>query len=569
MSDDGEPRAGRTAEAADPLIGKVLAGRYHVTAKLGVGGLGAVYRALQAPLSRPVALKVLHEGLGAIQDLRKRFEREARALASLSHPNIVTITDFGVADGQPYLCMELLEGCTLEALLDRGPLDPARALAIMRQITRGLAFAHGRGIAHRDLKPANVFLQAIADSDDHVKLLDFGLAKFLEADEGGPDATLTQRGMIFGTPAYMAPEQGTGGKVDERVDVYAAGVLLFEMLAGTRPFIADTRADLVRMHLLSPVPKLARVRPGLVVSDELDAIVRKALEKEPSARFNDARAMLAALAGLVEPAARFDPTRADAGRVVVTTDPGVRADEPTKNAEAATLHATPAGALTRAGGAAAGSRVPRRKPRPRWALAAGVGAITVVALVVVVIVIVVAGGGGETARPTPVADAGAQHVVVRPPPPAPPPRAPARNPWRPPLPAELLVPHEQIETGARLSRREIRELYGLVQQHPDDPKPQLLLAHAFSNLGWRSDAIGRYVRAYRLDASCRGDPRMKSELLSLLGSDDVHDRAAEAIVEIYGPEALPEVRTALADPGTQGVARDRLRSLETELARQR
>ena len=196
----------------DSLIGRKLDGRYEVLARLGEGGVGVVYRGRQVQLGRLVAIKVLHQDAAAIPEWRRRFEREARALSALAHPNVVPVTDFGIDRGVPFLVMELLQGKTLADLIKEGPLPLWRALDIARQTLRGLAFAHGKGIVHRDLKPANVFLQALPDQADHVRLLDFGMVKFLEgASSRNPAAeTLTRAGVVFGTPAYMSPEQAKG-----------------------------------------------------------------------------------------------------------------------------------------------------------------------------------------------------------------------------------------------------------------------------------------------------------------------------------------------------------------------
>ena len=173
----------------DPFIGRTLNGRYDVLARLGVGGIGVVYRGRHVQLDRPVAIKVLQQSAAASPEWRRRFEREARVLSTLAHPNIVPLIDFGIDGDVSYLVMELLEGKTLADLINEGPVLPARALEIVGQTLRGLAFAHRQGIAHRDLKPANIFLQARPDRADHVRLLDFGLAKFLE---GVPKTTPTR-----------------------------------------------------------------------------------------------------------------------------------------------------------------------------------------------------------------------------------------------------------------------------------------------------------------------------------------------------------------------------------------
>ena len=174
-------------------------------AQLGVGGVGVVYQGRHVQLDRPVAIKMLQQSAAASPEWRRRFEREARALSALAHPNIVPLTDFGIDGDVPYLVMELLQGKTLADLINEGPVSPARALDIVRQTLRGLGFAHRQGIAHRDLKPANIFLQALPEHADHVRLLDFGMAKFLD---GGSSTSLAENlSRVFGTPSYMAPEQ--------------------------------------------------------------------------------------------------------------------------------------------------------------------------------------------------------------------------------------------------------------------------------------------------------------------------------------------------------------------------
>ncbi len=304
-------------------------GQYRVEYRLGAGATGVVFRGRDTTTDAIVALKVLNENLGTISSLRRRFEREARLLTKLEHPNIVHIASFGVQDTYTFIAMELLEGRTLEDALDEAPLDPPRAIEVMTEMLRGLAFAHEKDIVHRDLKPANVFLVRPTTSEpppgtnapqrDRVKLLDFGLAKLLSDDGGqGEDGTLTRKGRIVGTPAYMAPEQITGVSLDVRADVYAAGILLYELLADRRPFLSDRRSELLRAHLLAPPPPLETVREGLTVHPELEGLVQKALEKNPNDRFPSAQAMLDALLALPPKPARMpsgdtSPNRARSG----------------------------------------------------------------------------------------------------------------------------------------------------------------------------------------------------------------------------------------------------------------
>ncbi|MEM9072482.1 MAG: serine/threonine-protein kinase [Myxococcota bacterium] len=284
--------------AEDALIGTSIEG-YELRGRIGSGATGVVYRAEKD--GRTFALKILNRALGHVQTLRRRFQREARALAQLDHPHIVEITDFGASDDVVFIAMELLSGITLDEALHQKPVSADEAMRIMRAILAGVAYAHEKEIVHRDLKPANVFL---CDNDE-VKVLDFGLAKFLSVDELSQEGTLTRRGRVVGTPAYMAPEQITGASLDVRADVYAAGTVFFELLADRRPFAYSRRAQLLRAHLFEPVPILAEVRQGLDVPDELEAILRKALAKDPDDRWESAAEMLAALDALGDEASKI------------------------------------------------------------------------------------------------------------------------------------------------------------------------------------------------------------------------------------------------------------------------
>jgi eukaryotic-like serine/threonine-protein kinase len=227
----GQPASVRVAfsnvveeEAGVPnpsAIGRALDGRYRLEAEIGVGGLGAVYRATHEKLDKSVAIKLLHQHCGTSELLRGRFEREAKALATLDHPNIVSVTDFGIAEDTPYLVMELLEGETLAERLDRGPLAGTEAPKLIKELLAALRFVHERGLVHRDMKPSNVFLQRLPSGGERVKILDFGLAKFMGPDPAPEksEPTLTRAGAVVGTPAYMSPEQAAGDSADARSDV--------------------------------------------------------------------------------------------------------------------------------------------------------------------------------------------------------------------------------------------------------------------------------------------------------------------------------------------------------------
>lgn len=284
-----------------PLAPGVSLAGHQIEALLGGGAMGTVYRARAAD-GAPVALKVLHQVALERWDLRRRFEREAQALAALSHQNVIGVRELGEADGRLFLAMELLDGETLEARLVRERLDPDEALVIADAVLAGLAYAHAHGILHRDVKPDNVFL-ARTPRGVVPKLLDFGLAKHTGDLPWGPQTLLTSQGMLLGTPAYMAPEQILSAPVDARVDVYAMGAMLFEMLTGTFPFVSEEVSELFRMHLSQPPPTLEEARHDLGVTPDLEAVVRRALAKDPGARFTDAGEMRRALAKLPRPAA--------------------------------------------------------------------------------------------------------------------------------------------------------------------------------------------------------------------------------------------------------------------------
>jgi eukaryotic-like serine/threonine-protein kinase len=282
----------------DARIGAVLQGRYRVLARLGQGGVGVVYRGERIGLERPVAIKFLSPSAAAQKQFRERFEREAMAMSKLRHPHCVPVIDFGLADlGGPYIVMELAAGKTLGALLDAGPLPPVRAVRLCRQVLAGLAHAHAEGIVHRDLKPENILVEEVVGSGDHARILDFGFAKLLE---GASSASWSTASIAVGTPSYMSPEQARGEEVDVRTDLYSAGILLFEMLTGKRPFIADDAFSILQLHLKQPPPALRDIHPAGSFSKPLEAVVRRALSKQPAERHASALEMADALLAVPE-----------------------------------------------------------------------------------------------------------------------------------------------------------------------------------------------------------------------------------------------------------------------------
>jgi serine/threonine-protein kinase len=288
--------------APDPFLGKVLEGRYRITDKIGEGGMALVYRAERLDGGPSVAVKVLSNDLVADPGQKERFEREARALFGLQHPNLLAVHDFGIADDLPFLVMERLEGMNLDKLLEQHPPDSETAVEIARQILTGLAHAHAHGVLHRDIKAENVFIH-YPEGRLEAKLLDFGLVKFVDDDRWGAGKQLTTFGEIFGTPAYMSPEQCTGSPVDARSDVYSMGILLYELLTGAWPFMEENKVDMLRAHMLKPVPPLGAARPDVRFRPELDAVVRRAMAKESKDRYADAREMLTSLESVPRPVA--------------------------------------------------------------------------------------------------------------------------------------------------------------------------------------------------------------------------------------------------------------------------
>src|SRR5689334_327996 len=278
-----EPSRSSSTEALG-LVGRVLSERYRIEALLGEGGMGAVYLAEHVLMRKRLAVKVLHAEMTRLPEMVARFEREAMAAAHIEHPNVAAATDFGKLDnGAFFLVLEYIEGSSLRDLIEKGPLATQRALHIAHQIASALARANALGIVHRDLKPENVMLVDRDGDPDFVKVLDFGIAKVPvgelasrgSANDGGQ--VLTQLGMVYGTPEYMAPEQALGQEVDARADLYALGVILFEMLAGVRPFDAESKVTLLGMKVTSDPPTIASKNASVEVPERVQAVVRQLL----------------------------------------------------------------------------------------------------------------------------------------------------------------------------------------------------------------------------------------------------------------------------------------------------
>jgi serine/threonine-protein kinase len=286
-------------------MAKKKIGRYKILGELGRGAMGIVYKAEDPNLDRMVALKmiILDEDAEGAKEYKKRFMLEAKAAGKLNHPSIVTTFDYGEEDGLAYLAMELLEGTDLRTRLQKEAIPAAEAVEIARQIAEGLAYAHARGVVHRDIKPGNIML----NGGGQAKIMDFGLARMRMADHK------TSTGMVLGTPRYMSPEQISGLPVDQRSDIFSLGIVLYEMLTGTRLFAGENMEQV--QHLITQTEHVPPTRqvPGL--PPMVDFVVARALKKDPAVRYQDAREFAADLA-----------TCAAEVRSIEVSDPAVRAE---------------------------------------------------------------------------------------------------------------------------------------------------------------------------------------------------------------------------------------------------
>src|SRR6059058_3369447 len=318
------PRSTTPAVSRPPQPGDLIADRYELEELCGTGGMSSVFRAHDRQLERRVALKVLHEHYAADPEYLERFRREARAVARLSHPNIVTVIDRGDDDGRQFIVFEYVEGENLKELVLRsGRLPVRRALELALDTADGLAFAHDHGLVHRDVKPQNVLLSR----EGEVKVTDFGIARSLLVDHG-----VTQTGTVLGTGEYLAPEQASGKPVSAATDVYSLGVVLWELLAGDVPFVGENFVAVALRHVNEPAPSLRERRPD--VTPRLEAAVDRALAKDPARRFPSMRAFAQELrACLAEVDGEARPPVEDLAMTLVTA-PSARPARPRRRARA-------------------------------------------------------------------------------------------------------------------------------------------------------------------------------------------------------------------------------------------
>src|SRR5438067_250964 len=288
------------------MVGEVLADRYELEELVGTGGMSSVFRAHDRLLDRKVALKVLHEQYTKDADYVERFRHEARSVAALSHPNIVTVIDRGEHEGRQFIVFEYVDGENLKRMIERrGPAPVDTALELAMQIARGLSFAHQQGLVHRDVKPQNVLL----NGDGQAKVTDFGIARSLDVKHG-----MTQTGTVLGTSDYIAPEQAQGQRVDEHTDIYSLGVVLYELLTGEVPFPGENFVAVAMRHINEPPPSARERRPD--VSPRLDAAIKRAMAKEPGDRFGS----MGDFVGELEAALDVGPDE-DTGTIVLPARP--------------------------------------------------------------------------------------------------------------------------------------------------------------------------------------------------------------------------------------------------------
>ncbi len=520
----------------DPRVGSLVGERYRLDDRLAAGGMGVVYRGTRVEDGAPVAVKFLHEQLAGLPDLVKRFQREVTAMERLDHPNLVRIIDAGLTAGVPYLVMDFHVGTPLGKLLDDGALDPRRAVRLALQVLDGVAHAHKSGIVHRDLKPDNVLVLDEGPAEQ-VRVLDFGLAKMLAEDSA---SALTNTGFALGTPGYMSPEQARGAPTDERSDLYAVGVLLYHMVVGRKPFVAESPLAVLRMHMDElPIPP-RKAAPQNRLSPELDAVIVRALEKDPAQRWGTADVFAEKL--------RDTPEGKQAAR------------EPERRREPVRTGASSgwwrrAGALALVGALVfMGVRLwPRfTKARQRQVSrtiddAVGVAKDTLRSIGDR-IPIPAAPTTPPVAKPADEAD---DDETVPEPPSVDTPgtrleassHEPARA--RPPASGRRAPRIEDAERALAAGRTDdaIQLLYELRRIAPRSPAVALMLGHAYFRKLWRTDALREYALALELRPQLRSDRLLVRNVVAAL--DDPTYRAARAIIlNRLGAAALGELHRA-------------------------
>ncbi|MDH3624800.1 MAG: protein kinase [Myxococcales bacterium] len=527
-------------------------GRYRITGVLGTGGMGCVYRAEHVAIRRPLALKLLHPEVEGIDGISERFQREAFAIGRVDHPNCVNVSDFGELEGGAlYMVLEVLDGVPLFDLLEKEHrLGWRRSLHIARHVLSALAYAHEAGIVHRDVKPENVILVEQEGDPDFAKILDFGIAKLFDdahIEAGSPG--LTQLGVTIGTPTYIAPEQAFGQPVDARADLYALSVMLFEMVTGAPPFDADEVVALLSMHATSEVPRISEVAPRVRVPDEVEAMIRRGLEKKKEDRFQSASEYIAQIdEALTRDSLSPELTSLGAApelpeRLSWVEGVRIKAEDVRK-----TLAPVVARAVTEV------QAIPKRRSR-KEILAVGIGVIALFAVLLVAF-----GSSGPDYLPT------RTHLPLV---------APKHGPEAEAA-AEMLEQGQPKEAAAylRSQRSKVRK----------EPYAQLVLGHAHASAQRNIEALQAYSRAISLEPSlsknkllrtnldlmlAKQDPRVIDEALDILGTLARDDGdAEEELVRLASSDGNLHTRQramAVADEVGLGDQIDRLNAYELDL----
>ncbi len=507
-----------------PFVVGEQVGAYRIVEQLGQGGMSTVYKAYHAALDRYVALKVLHPVFKGDRDFLARFQREARIVARMEHPNIIPVHDFSEHEGTPYLVMRFVEGRTLKAVLaDEGVLPLPRIVALVRPVCEALEYAHGLGVLHRDIKPSNILLS----QEGKIYVTDFGLAKMVE----GGETSISQDRMI-GTPHYISPEQAKGGVLDARSDLYSLGVVLFEMVTGRVPYIADTPFAIVHDHIFSPLPLPSRLNPA--VAPDVEQVILKALAKEPADRYQGAGELFQALAALSSsPDTAPVPPPVATGEVGADGEPAgaeaaagpSAADHRAADAAPAVSTAAPASAQV----ARPAATVPARRGRLRWIwLFAGLAGLAAVAVALVFALRLLPGQGEPPPAPTTAAA-------------LPGPLPPSR-----PLGLEDLVPLFAEPMPKEEALRSLRDVEQELAQNPQDPGLHLLAGDLLYHLQRWEEAVLHYRRALELDPGL-GRARYGLALACLqLGWYREAIEKLEGMLADYPEEARPPVYLNLA-----------------------
>jgi serine/threonine protein kinase len=518
----------------ESLVGRILSGRYFIERVIGEGGMGAVYQAEHTHMHKRLAVKVLHPEMSRLPEVVARFEREAMAAAHIEHPNVAAATDFGkLDDGSFFLVLEYVEGKSLREAVAAGRMELGRAIHVTRQIASALARAHALGIVHRDLKPENVMLVRREDDADFVKVLDFGIAKVpvgsLVGEHKVPGQALTQLGMVYGTPEYMAPEQALGQAVDARADLYAVGAMAFEMMTGARPFDHESKVTLLGMHVTAPIPRMSERAPDANIPPEIEAIITRLLAKEATARHTDAKELIEALdtvaMQLAERGRISDPfpakSMAGTSRASIA-DTGPRssmATNPTVNASHPGLASLVGASI--ANGLKAWSPWTRRK-------VATVAGAAVGAVLLVVLGIVVAGsmhdGAASTSSTTP---SGGTSVAPTPPPPSPP---------DPTADAVVSAAQAKIDKGDYATA--IDELTAVETTNPERADVHMLLERAYTGVRNPQASMKQVALWLAIDPSAVSDIHLQEDVRNAALIHDVQDEAFSLLESKMGMRGI-------------------------------